>query len=159
VSALCVAATAAIGCGAAVRFVAQHRQTASVSASEADAEFARIRSRFPDQVPLIDMTMRQPNDARRPTGALRQLRVFHTVIFDTRDGARLVRIAVPYWLARRYARHDGEFHWLGELTFLDDTEFDPEMIVLSVDHLERRGPGLVVDYRRPSGGRFISWVE
>jgi hypothetical protein len=156
---ICVGVTAAIGAGAGVRFVAQHRQSASVSASEADAEFARIRARFSHQVPLIDMTSRQPNDAGTPIAAPHPLRTFHTVIFDTRGGERLVRIAVPYWLARRYARHDGEFHWLGELTFLDDTEFDPEMIVVSLDQLERRGPGLVVDYRHQSGGQFISWVD
>ena len=71
----------------------------------------------------------------------------------------MVRISVPYWLARRYARHDGHFERLGELTFLDDTEFDPQEIRLSLPQLERRGPGLVVDYQRPSGAQFISWVE
>jgi len=48
---------------------------------------------------------------------------------------------------------------LGELTFLDDTEFDPEPIQLSLAQVERHGPGLVVDYRHPSGGQFIAWVE
>ena len=51
------------------------------------------------------------------------------------------------------------FRWLGQLTFLDDTEFDPEPIQLSLAQVERHGPGLVVDYRHPSGGQFIAWVE
>ena len=87
------------------------------------------------------------------------LRTFRTVIFDTRGAQRIVRIAVPYWFARRFAGRDGEFRWLGQLTFLDDTEFDPEPIRLSLDQLERRGPGLVAQYQHPSGGQFISWVE
>ena len=75
------------------------------------------------------------------------------------NGDRMVRITVPYWFARRFAGRKGRFEWLGQLTFLDDTEFDPEAIHLSLDQLERRGPGLVADYHHPGGGQFISWVE
>ena len=150
---------AGMGAGTAIWFVAHHRQSASVSASAANAEFAQIRSRFSRRPPLINMAIRQPNEAAAATAATDPLRTFHTVIFDTRGGERIVRISVPYWLARRYARHDGAFQWLGELTFLDDTEFDPERIFVSLDQIERRGPGLVVDYRHKSGGQFISWVD
>jgi hypothetical protein len=87
------------------------------------------------------------------------LRSFHTVIFDTRGSERLVRITVPYWFARQFAGRDRAFRWLGQLTFLDDTEFDPEAIHLSLNELEQRGPGLVADYQHSSGGQFISWVE
>jgi flagellar basal body-associated protein FliL len=150
---------ASIGAGTAIWFVSQHRQSVSVSASVAHDEFAQIRARFSRQPALIDMAIRQPNDAAVMTAATNRLRTFNTVIFDTRGGDRLVRISVPYWLARRYARHDGAFQWLGELTFLDDTEFDPERIFVSLGQLERRGPGLVVDYQHKSGGQFISWVD
>ena len=51
------------------------------------------------------------------------------------------------------------FRWLGQLTFLDDTEFDSEAIRLSLGQLEQRGPGLIIDYWHLSGGQFISWVE
>jgi hypothetical protein len=30
---------------------------------------------------------------------------------------------------------------------------------LLVDQIERHGPGLIADYRHPSGGQFIAWVE
>ena len=69
-----------------------------------------------------------------------------------------MRITVPYRFARLFGRGAG-FRWLGELTFLDDTEFDPESIQLSLAQVERHGPGLMVDYRHPSGGQFIAWVE
>ena len=61
--------------------------------------------------------------------------------------------------ARRFAGRPGEFRWLGQLTFIDDTEFDPEAIRLSINELEQRGPGLVAYYRHQSGGQFISWVD
>jgi hypothetical protein len=73
--------------------------------------------------------------------------------------ARLEAQFSRFWFARRFAGRNGEFRWLGQLTFLDDTEFDPEAIHLSLDQLERRGPGLIADYRHPNGGQFISWVD
>lgn len=77
------------------------------------------------------------------------LQSFHTLVFDPRGGERLVRIDVPYWFARRFA-------WLGQLTFLDDTEFDPDAISLTVNFIEARGPGLVVEHRHTGGGQFLS---
>jgi hypothetical protein len=144
--------------GTGVWFVVSHRDSVTTSARLAEAEFSELRARFANQQPLIDMSRREPLDGRAATPAAARLRSFHTVVFDTRGG-RIVRITVPYWFARRYANRDGEFKWLGELTFLDDTEFDPEPIRLSLDQLERRRPGLVAHYRHPSGGQFISWVE
>ena len=105
------------------------------------------------------MSRREASAAPVVSKATGPLRSFHTVIFDTRGDDRIVRITVPYWFARRFAGRDGEFKWLGQLTFLDDTEFDAEAIRLSLDQLERRGPGLVAYYQHPGGGQFISWVE
>jgi hypothetical protein len=148
-----------LGVGAGLWFVAAHRQSTSMPPSEADTAFAQIRARFSDQQSLLDMEQRQASAVVPATARPQPLRTFHTLIFDTRGGARLIRISVPYWFARQYARHHGEFRWLGELTFLDDTEFDPERIRLSLDQIEARGPGLVVDYRHKSGGQFIAWVD
>jgi hypothetical protein len=143
---------------AGVLFFARHHDSRSASAADANAEFVALQSRFADQQPLLDMASRRARDGA-PSGTARSLRAFHTVIFDTRGGPRLVRITAPYWFARAFARHDGEFRWLGELTFLDDTEFDPESIQLSLREIERHGPGLIADYRHESGGRFIAWVD
>jgi hypothetical protein len=135
-----------------------HHHSEQASAQTAEAEFQTLRTRFADQRPLFDMRERRPlaDVSQSRTGA--PLHSFHTVIFDTRGGQRLVRITVPYRFGRLFARRDG-FRWLGELTFLDDTEFDPEPIQLLVDQIERHGPGLIADYRHTSGGQFIAWVE
>ena len=157
----------AVGIGATVvvvvliagaTFFFQHRRSEEASAQTAEAEFQRIRARFAGQRPLLDMNERQPraNVGGPQPGA--PLRSFHTIIFDTRGGERLVRITVSYRFARLFGRGAG-FRWLGELTFLDDTEFDPEPIQLSLAQVEQHGPGLMVDYRHPSGGQFIAWVE
>ena len=143
--------------GTAVRVV--DRRSETVPNSLAQAEFAQIRNQFAGQPALLDMTTRQVEPSAAIPSSTATLHTFHTVILDTRGGDRLVHISVPYWLARWYARHDGEFRWLGELTFLDDTEFDPEAIQLSFRDVERRGPGLLVDYRHPAGGQFMAWVD
>jgi hypothetical protein len=149
--------TAAVGAG--LWFIVSHRASVTSSAELADHEFSRLRARFANEQPLLDMSRREAHETLSGSGRVLPLRSFHTVIFDTREGQRLIRIDVPYWFARLFAGRDREFSWLGQLTFLDDTEFDPEVIRLSLDQLERRGPGLVAFYRHPGGGQFISWVE
>jgi len=152
-----IAAVSALGAG--LWFFSRHHESVAVSAQAAEAELARLQARFSDQRPLLDMSRREVLAGPDVPRAAAPLRSFHTVIFDTRGGQRLVRITVPYWFGRLFAGRSGEFRWLGELTFLDDTEFDPEAIHLPLDQLDRRGPGLVAYYRHASGGQFIAWVE
>jgi hypothetical protein len=152
-----IIALTAIGLG--LGFFVSHHESSPVSKHSAEAEFSQLRSRFSTQQPLIDMRLRQPVDASPIRQSVAPLQTFHTVIFDTRGSERIVHITVPYWFARLFADRDGEFKWLGQLTFLDDTEFDSEAVRLSLDELEQRGPGLIVDYQHLSGGQFISWVE
>ena len=148
---------AVIGIG--LGFFLSHHQSRPVSQQAAEAEFSQLRSRFFAQQPLIDMSLRQPVDTSTSRQPETPLHTFHTVIFDTRGGQRLVDIAVPYWFARLFAGRDAEFKWLGQLTFLDDTEFDGDAIRLSLEQLEQSGPSLIVDYQHESGGQFIAWVE
>lgn len=144
---------------AAAAYFELHHQSLAVSAETANAEFDRLRARFAGQRPLVDMEARQAVDVP-PSPVTASVRSFHTVIFDTRGGTpRLIHLTAPPLFARAFAHRDGHFRWLGELTFLDDTEFDPEPIQLSFEAIKRRGPGLLVDYRHPGGGQFLAWVE
>ena len=145
--------------GAGVWFFLSHHDSVAVSDQAAEAELARLQARFSAQQPLLDMSRREASPGPAVSRSVAPLRAFHTVVFDTRGGHRIVRITVPYWFGRLFAGRSGEFRWLGELTFLDDTEFDPEAIRLPIDQLDRRGPGLIAYFRHASGGRFISWVE
>src|SRR5262245_50416172 len=145
-----------VAAGASIYFE-RHHESLRMSPEAANAEFQRIRTRFAGQMPLLNMDQRE---AVAPlAGSQQPIHAFHTVIFDTRDGSRLIHMTAPAAFARLFAHRDGWFRWLGELTFLDDTEFDPEPIHLSFEDIRRRGPGLLVDYRHPSGGQCIAWVE
>jgi hypothetical protein len=145
-----------------VAFALTHRSSSAASVEGANQEFEQLRARFINQQALLDMNRRQARidaDAARNSAPLHTV---HTVIFDTRGGQRLVNMTVPYWFARAFWKlgpGHGNLKWLGQLTFLDDTEFDPEPIRLSWIDVERHGPGLIADYRHPSGAQFISWVD
>ena len=152
---LAFAGTGAVG--AAMLFYFAHHQSEHESAETAKVEFDQIRARFAGETPLLDMQQRRASVDQYQQERSAPLHTFHAIIFDTRGGERIVRLKMPYHFARFIGR--GGFRWLGQLTFLDDTEFDPEPIQLSLDELARHGPGLLVDYRHASGGQFISWVE
>jgi hypothetical protein len=139
-------------------YVERHRTSLAMSPDAAESEFQQLRARFAGHPPLVDMNARTVA-AYAPSPSAAPVRSFHTVIFDTRGGHRLVHLTAPYGFARLFAHRDGRFRWLGELTFLDDTEFDPEPIQLPIDDIKQRGPGLLVDFRHPGGGQFIAWVE
>lgn len=139
-------------------FYVKHHQTTYTTQQEADREFGRLRARFAGQQPLLDMRERRVSGEVKNPGNGAAVRDFHVVIFDTRDSQRMVRINLPYRLGRSFAGANG-FRWLGQLTFLDDTEFDPEPIQLSLAQVARHGPGLLVDCRHASGGQFMAWVE
>ena len=156
---LCTAIVILSALTGTVWFFLRHWHTEPASISTAKLDFEQLRARFAGEQPLLNMRLRKPSTDVNVSRVPAPLHAFHTVIFDTRGSQPLVHISVPYWFGRHYARHSGKFIWLGELTFFDDTEFDPEKVQLSLDEVERHGPGLLVDYQHPSGGQFIAWVE
>ena len=151
------AALLAMAAVAAIYFE-RHHESLRMTPEAAGAEIQRIRARFSGQTPMVDMASREGVPSAGPALPA-PIRAFHTVIFDTRGGNRLIHMTAPLGFARLFAHRDGWFRWLGELTFLDDTEFDPEPIHLSFEDVRRRGPSLLVDYRHASGGQFIAWTE
>jgi hypothetical protein len=160
--AIATCATLLVTVPSTAMYFLQHHESLQASAETADQEFLKLRARFAGQHPLLDMAARQAVEPDRNEPANRRpaaIHSFHTVIFDTRGRHRLVRLSASCAFARLFAHRDGLFRWLGELTFLDDTEFDPEPIQLSFEAIKRHGPGLIVDYRHPGGGQFIAWVE
>jgi hypothetical protein len=63
----------------------------------------------------------------------------------------MVRMNVPFWLLRLKS---------GPIAFSSyAANFDDERLRLSVEDLERRGPGIVVDFDDPREGRVLIWTE
>jgi hypothetical protein len=146
--------------GGVAFFISRHHDSEIVSRATADAEFARLRHALGNQPPLVDVhdngdpVMNRTFTAPAPEGAA--LRTLHTVVFESRSG-KLVRIELPFRIVR--LMHAKGFTYLGGFTFLEDTEFDSDRVLLTLDDLERRGRGVVVDHRHPAGGQFLVWIE
>lgn len=145
--------------GAGGLIYSRHRESTPMSAAAAEVAINSARAPFVGQQPMLDMEARteRADSTNRPSAPA--ISKYHAVIFDSRAGGRLVRINVPWWFGKRFFAPAGEFKFLRNLTMLDNTEFDSETIRLPLRYIEWRGPGLVVDYRLPSGGQFLAWVD
>lgn len=140
-------------------FTVQHHDSEIVSTAVANVDrtrqmlkgqsFAEIRDGDDPIVHRHDPTGRH-GAAEPPPHTLRVL------VFESRSG-KLVRINLPFRIVR--LMHANGFTYLGELTFLEDTEFDSDRVRLTLDDLERLGRGIVVDHRHAGGAQFLAWVE
>ena len=121
------------------------------AASELDA----IRGQFGDQAPLLtidegDSAPRLVPDSRAPEHG-EPLTALHIAAYDP-DDRHLLRFSVPFWLLRLSPD--------GKLSIGDDALEDVRGVEqLTVEDLERYGPGLLLDERQPDGGRVIVWTE
>ena len=63
----------------------------------------------------------------------------------------MVRVDVPFWLLRLKS---------GPISFSSYADgFDDRRVKLSVEDIERRGPGIVLDLVEANEGRVLIWAE
>jgi hypothetical protein len=118
-----------------------------------------MRARFANQQPLIEVRRgdepvlhKELLPSTRNAGApLQSLRV---LAYDENAG-KLVRVRIPFWLLRLMpSRH---------LLMLNDegldVDIDTERVRLTLEDLERRGPGLVLDQQDRRGSQVLVWTE
>jgi hypothetical protein len=149
-----ILAVAAIG-GTAF-FIYRHVNTEITRSENADAQFAQARKRFAGQKPLIEIRKddepvlhRDVIPASLPAAKLETLRV---LAYDTHE-EKLVRVSIPFWLLRLApTKH---------VSFLSDTgiDFDSDRVRLTLQDLERRGPGLILDQADRRGSQVLVWTE
>ncbi len=136
--------------GTAVFVFRRHVNAQFVSAQTAQDEFQEARRRFSGQQPLIELTAdRHPIiHQRENAGEIQSLRI---LAFDPRAG-KLVRMSLPFWLLRMAPSRNLAVH-------SPDFDFDDRMH-LTVDDVERAGPGLILDARDPRNGALVLvWTE
>ena len=84
------------------------------------------------------------------TASTTKLTTLHLIAFDDDDGD-LARVDIPFWLLRMKS---------GPIAFGSYASgFDDERIKLTVEDIERRGPGIVLDLQRQGEGRVLVWAE
>jgi hypothetical protein len=137
--------------GGTALFIYRHIQTQFTSADSAEQQFAEARARFAGQQPLVEMRNDQPVLHRSPSAPRRDLRALRAIAYDPR-AHKLVHIEVPMWLLRLIPS--------GHAIHISDVEeFDDDRARLTLEDLERHGPGLVLDIKRLRSGQVLVWTE
>ncbi|SRR5712692_5543236 len=140
--------------GSAWYFIHRHINAQFVSADVASQEFDRERARFAGQEPLIELKgeYQEPVLHKRTAPEHAELQALRVLAFDPR-ARKLVHVSIPFWILR-FARNK-PFRFSSDI---DD--FDSERLHLTVDDVERAGPGLILDTRmRRDGALVLVWAE
>jgi hypothetical protein len=124
----------------------------AVSREQALEALEQTRRRFAGQVPLIRVAgsnglpavavTHGPADAQR-----KPVRELLVLAYDPHDG-QLVRTKVPLWAVRLGGWRNFVLRTLGR----------PDLQV-TVEDIERHGPGLIADIRGPGGTQALMWAE
>jgi hypothetical protein len=152
---VCVIAGLAV-LGGSVLWIRKHFNTQFTSAEIAGNELERERARFAGQQPLIEWQDERdpPRIHRRTVANTGDLQALRVLAFDPGAG-KLVRVSIPFWLLRLTPSKHFRFfdHESG-------VAIDADRLDLTVEDLERAGPGLVLDaHSRRDGARVLVWSE
>ena len=145
-----------IGIGAVIAttaWVQQNLTVAESSESNAEQEFARVRTRLPNRQPLLEIrdgrpayTAGQP-PVTNPTASLSRL---HVLAWDPKDG-KLAQVSIPFWFLRLKS---------GPIEFSSYTAgWGDQGVDLSPEEIERHGPGIILDTTSQNGARVLLWAE
>lgn len=156
VAIICLLSLAVVG-GTAF-FIYRHVEATFTNETSAEQEFRAARERFQGQRPLIEI--RREGDEpilhrellrsdKMPDKPLESLRV---LAYDDTAG-KIVRVTIPFWLLRIVPSKN--------LSFLNDEgiDIDTRRIRLTLDDVERRGPGLLLDQTDRHGSQVLVWTE
>jgi len=143
----------AVAIGSVFFFVRSHIHSAEAEPADAQAQFTAVRARFAGQVPFIEL--KTEDDVvvhREAAGERREVRALHALFYNSREG-RMSRLDVPGW-ALRLMSAGGRFR-LANLDVFDDERANR----VTLEDLERHGPGLVLDVQRNRRGQVLVWTE
>jgi hypothetical protein len=146
-------AVAAVG-GVAF-FIYRHVNATFTGQESATEQFSTERARFAGQRPLIELTRGEDPIVHRELAKgspRRRLESIRVLAYD-RHAGKLVRVSIPFWLLRLVPSN--------HFSFLNDNgiEIDSDRVRLTLEDLERRGPGLVLDSRDRRGSQVLIWTE
>lgn len=154
--AICIAIAFVTLVGGAVYMVSRHVKTELVGRNTAAQQFLEQRQRFAGQQPLVELRGNFGEDGsvvHRPaeSGRKVELQAIRVLVYDAHDG-RLVHVDVPFWLVRLMpSRRVGSFG--------TNFDFESSRVRLTVDDLERHGPGLILDGTDGRNAQVLVWAE
>jgi hypothetical protein len=140
--------------GTGIYVVRKNVDVKTATVDTAQDEFARVRTQFADQEPLVMIDGRDhttPDLERRlkeATPPRQPLTAMHVMVYQEKEG-KLMRFSLPMWLIRRGNRQSFN---------VDAGGMQLDRLNISPEDLERLGPTLIVDHRERDS-RVLVWTE
>lgn len=136
--------------GTGAYYVFRHLDRRPAAEADTRRDFDTIRKRFAGRPPLIEIVNPQIGDIRfnrlaHPEG--RRVDTLHILTWNADDG-ELLRTDVPIWLMR-----------FSSINILSQLGVAPAKYRLTVEDVQRYGPGIVVDFGRAGRQQVLIWVE
>lgn len=136
--------------GVGAYYVFRHLETGSTTEGATLKEFEAIRARFPERLPLVEIINPQSGDIRinkltHPDR--REATTLHILTWNAEDGEKF-QTDVPLWLMR-----------FNSINILSKLGITPSKYRLVVHDIERYGPGIVADYRKPGQSHVLIWAQ
>ena len=139
--------------GGTAAFLYSHINARVIGQDDANQAFTEARARFSGQQALIELT--HDDEAvihRDQLGSRHDITALHALVYDER-ARKLTHVDIPGWLLH-FMSAGGHLRLANLDMFGDD-----DQMRLTLDDLERRGPGLIMDVRRGHGSALIVWTE
>ena len=147
---------AAAAVGGAAFFISRHVQTQVTPSENAEQRFLEARARFNGQRPLLELRRDDRpvvnRDVLSGPASTVKLEALRVLAYDQHE-RKLVNVSIPFWLLRLAPSN--------KFSFLNDRgiDFDSDRIHLTIEDLERRGPGLILDQADRRGSQVLVWTE
>jgi hypothetical protein len=138
--------------GGGIWWASRNFSVREVARADVDREFARLRTRFKDQKPILDS-----RNGSIAVDRLEARAAAYTgpppknlcLLVWTEEQPEAVQLCLPFWLLKMKSGRGLKF---------DVPHGDERRLELSAEELERAGPALLLDEER-SRSRLIVWTE
>ena len=138
--------------GGTAFFIYRHVNAQFTPAENAEQQFAAQRAKLGGQQPLLELSLGdEPSIHRTPDQPRRELNALHALVYDARAG-KLTHVDIPGWLLRMMSGG-------GRIRIANLEMFDDDRDRVTLEDLERHGPGLVLDLHRGSRTQVLVWTE
>jgi hypothetical protein len=148
-AAIAIAAILALA-GTAGYFVWRNFERQGATEAAAVREIETIRTRFGARPPLVEIKDPKRLDVRinrLASSGGSKVTTVHVFNWKGEDG-EIARAEMPLWLMR-----------FSSINILSKLGVAPSQVRLTVDDIQRYGPGIVVDYNQPGAIRVLVWVD
>jgi hypothetical protein len=149
--AIVVAACAVFAIAGGMYLLHRYAATSFVPAQRAQTEFEDARARVSNGQPLVEIQGHELVVRRTPDQPMRQLSAAHVLAYDP-AAQKLLNVTVPGWLLRFAGNGRARLN-------IDGTDVIDGLEGITLEDLQRHGPGLVLDTTDPGGRRVLVWTE